>query len=89
MSFSPRKIDFFHPYIVAILILVILAMGYIGSFNYRFKDPLNSITILTVIFAAAVFTVGVFIASKKYTIEKNIEVDYISEKILVIFIIIA
>ena len=89
MSFSLRKIDFFHPYIVAILILVVLVMGYIGSFNYRFEDPLNSATILTVIYAVIVFIAGVVIASKKSTIEKSIEIDFISEKILIIFIIIA
>ena len=86
MSFSLRKIDFFHPYIVAVAILIFLAMGYIGSFNYRFEDPLNTQTILTVIFAAIIFTIGIFIASKKYTIEKSAEINFLSEKIILIFI---
>lgn len=89
MSFSIRKIDFFHPYIVPVLILAVLVMGYIGSFNYRFQDPLNTQTILTVIFACIIFVVGVVIVSKKFTIEKNVEINFLSEKILVIFIIIA
>ena len=89
MSFSPRKIDFFHPYIVPIIILAVLVMGYIGSFNYRFEDPLNTQTILTIIFACIVFVVGVVIAEKKFTIEKNVQIDFLSEKTLVIFIIAA
>ena len=64
-------------------------MGYFGSFNYRFEDPLNTQTILTVIFAATAFSIAVFITSKKFTIEKTKEINFLSEKILVIFIIIA
>ena len=89
MSLSPRKIDFFHPYIVPVLILAVLVMGYIGSFNYRFEDPLNTQTILTIIFACIVFVIGVVMASKIFTIEKNVQIDFLSEKILVIFIIVA
>ena len=89
MSFSLRKIDFFHPYIVSLLILIVLVMGYIGSFNYRFEDPLNTQTILTVIFATLLFTIAVFITSKKFTVEKANEIDFLSEKILIVFIILA
>lgn len=89
MHFSDRKIDFFHPYILPIFILVALVMGYIGSFNYRFENPLNTQTILTIIFAAIVFSIAVFITSKKFTIEKAKEINFLSEKILVIFVIIA
>lgn len=89
MSFSFRKIDFFHPYIVPVIILAVLIMGYIGSFNYRFEDPLNTQTILTIIFAVIVFIIGVIIASKKFTIEKEVKINFLSEKILVIFIILA
>ncbi len=64
-------------------------MGYIGSFNYRFEDPLNTQTILTVIFAAALFTIASFIVSKKFTIEKTAEINFLSEKILVLFIILS
>ena len=87
MYFRNRKIDFFHPFIIAIAILIFLVMGYIGSFNYRFEDPLNTQTILTVIFAATVFTIGIFIASKKFTIEKCSEINFLSEKIILVFII--
>jgi oligosaccharide repeat unit polymerase len=89
MSFSLRKIDFFHPFIVPIIILAVLVMGYIGSFNYRFEDPLNTQTILTIIFACIVFIIGVVIAEKKFTIEKKVQIDFLSEKILLIFIILA
>lgn len=89
MSFSLRKIDFFHPYIVAILILIVLAMGYVGSFNYRFEDPLNTQTILTVIFATFLFVLAVFITSKKFKLENPNEIDIFSERILIIFIILA
>ena len=86
MSFSPRKIDFFHPYIIPIAILIFLVMGYIGSFNYRFEDPLNTQTILTIIFAALLFAIAAFITSKKFTIEKSKEINFLSEKIIVILI---
>ena len=89
MSFSPRKIDFFHPYIVPIAIIIFLVMGYIGSFNYRFEDPLNTQTILTIIFAAILFILAAFITSKKFRIEKAKEIKFLSEKVLVILIIIA
>ena len=46
-----EKIDFFQPLLVVVAILVFLVMGYIGSFNYRFEDPLKLEVILTVIFA--------------------------------------
>lgn len=89
MSFINRKIDFFHPYIVPIAIIIFLIMGYIGSFNYRFEDPLNTQTILTIIFAAILFTIATFIVSKKFTIEKTTEIKFLSEKIIVIFVIFA
>lgn len=89
MSFINRKIDFFHPYIVPIAIIIFLIMGYIGSFNYRFEDPLNTQTILTIIFAAILFTIAAFIVSKKFTIEKTTEIKFLSEKIIVIFVIFA
>ena len=45
-----KKYDFFNPLIVVAGILAFLAMGYVGSFNYRFDDPLDMGVILTVIF---------------------------------------
>ena len=89
MSFSPRKIDFFHPYIVPIAIIIFLIMGYIGSFNYMFKDPLNTQTIITIIFAAILFAIASFIVSKKFTIEKTKEINFLSEKIILILVIFA
>ena len=50
--------DYFQPFIVVVAILAFLVMGYIGSFNYRFEDPLNTQVILTVIFACIVFSAG-------------------------------
>ena len=64
-------------------------MGYIGSFNYRFEDPLNTQTILTIIFAAILFSLSAFITSKKFKIKKAKEIKFFSEKVLVIFIILA
>ena len=46
-----KKIDIFQPLILVVAILAFLLMGYIGSFNYRFEDPLDIEVILTVIFA--------------------------------------
>ena len=40
-----EKIDFFQPLLVVVAIVVFLAMGYIGSFNYRFEDPLTKFSI--------------------------------------------
>lgn len=87
MYFRNRKIDFFNPYIIPVAILIFLVMGYIGSFNYRFEDPLNTQTILTIIFAAIMFSIATFVTSKKFTIEKTKEISYLSEKFLVAFII--
>ena len=63
-------------------------MGYIGSFNYRFKDPLNTQTII-IIFAAILFAIASFIVSKKFTIEKTKEINFLSEKIILILVIFA
>ena len=42
-------------------------MGYAGSFNYRFSDPLNFHTIAYTLIAAAVFSVGVAVVRFKKT----------------------
>ena len=89
MHFGNRKIDFFQPYIVPVAILAFLVMGYIGSFNYRFEDPLNTQTILTIIYAAALFAIASIIVSKKFKIDSVNEINFLSEKILLIFIILA
>jgi hypothetical protein len=59
------EVDFFNPMILVVGILAFLAMGYIGSFNYRFEDPLKLEVILTVAFACIVFIVGYLISTKK------------------------
>lgn len=89
MYFRNRKIDFFNPYIVAVAILIFLMMGYIGSFNYRFENPLDTQTVLTVIFSTILFSIAVLVTSKKFTIEKTKEISFLSEKIILLFIIIA
>ena len=73
------KIDFFNPLIVVVGILAFLAMGYIGSFNYRFEDPLSWQVILTVIFACIVFTIGYAIVKYKVSIPEKREIDFIVE----------
>ena len=83
-----RKYDFFNPLIVVIAILAFLAMGYVGSFNYRFEDPLDAEVILTVIFACIIFTVGYLAVKYKANIETG-ETNYLSEKLLLTLTIIA
>ena len=60
-----EKIDFFNPMIVVAGMLLFLIMGYIGSFNYRFDDPLDIEVILTVILSCIVFTAGVLLVKFK------------------------
>ena len=84
-----EKIDFFQPFIVAVAILAFLIMGYIGSFNYRFEDPLNSEVILTIIFACIVFSAGILIVKFKINVENTKEIDFLSEKLLITLTIIA
>ena len=83
-----RKYDFFNPLIVVIAILAFLAMGYVGSFNYRFEDPLDAEVILTVIFACIIFAVGYLAVKYKANIETG-ETNYLSEKLLLTLAIIA
>ena len=70
-----NKLDFFNPLILVVGILAFLGMGYIGSFNYRFEDPLKLEVILTIIFSCIVFIAGYFIVNKK--------ANFLNEKILV------
>lgn len=83
------KRDFFNPQIVAAAILVFLAMGYIGSFNYRFEDPLSVGVILTVIFSCIIFTAGVLLIKYKINIENTKEIKFLSERLLLGLTIIA
>ncbi|MBQ9161418.1 MAG: oligosaccharide repeat unit polymerase family protein, partial [Methanobrevibacter sp.] len=66
-----------------------LAMGYIGSFNYRFEDPLKPEVILTVIFACIIFTIGYLIIRYKVKAENIKEIGFLSEKLLLTLTIIA
>ena len=83
-----KKYDYFNPLIVVVAILLFLVMGYIGSFNYRFADPLDSEVILTVIFACFIFSAGYLLVKYKISLKIN-EIDILSEKLLLIFTIIA
>lgn len=83
-----NKIDYFNPMIVVVGILAFLAMGYIGSFNYRFEDPLKLEVILTIIFACIIFSVGVLLAKHKINIESK-EITFLSERLLLALTIIA
>lgn len=84
-----EKLDFFQPLIVVVAILAFLLMGYIGSFNYRFEDPLNSKVILTVIFACIVFSAGALFIKFKVSAENTREVSFLSEKLVLTLTIIA
>ena len=84
-----KRIDFFNPLIIVAAILVFLAMGYIGSFNYRFEDPLNLEVILTIFFSCPVFAVGAIAVKYKIEIAERKEIDFLSEKILVALVVIA
>jgi oligosaccharide repeat unit polymerase len=84
-----EKLDIFQPLIVVAAILAFLAMGYIGSFNYRFEDPLNSEVILTIIFACIVFAIPALFVKFKIYADDTEEVGFLSEKLLIILVIIA
>lgn len=76
------KRDFFNPLIVVVAILAFLAMGYIGSFNYRFEDPLSTEVIITVIFSCIIFTAGVLLVKYKVNVENIKDISFLSEKLL-------
>ena len=84
-----EKIDFFQPLLIVVAIIVFLAMGYIGSFNYRFEDPLNLEVILTVVFSCIVFAAGVIAVKYKVNVEKTKKLDFLSEKLLLVLVIIS
>ena len=83
-----KKYDFFNPMIVVVAILAFLAMGYAGSFNYRFENPLDLEVILTIIFACIIFAAGYLTVKYKAKINAK-EISFLNEKTLVIGIIIA
>ncbi|OEC96557.1 MULTISPECIES: oligosaccharide repeat unit polymerase family protein [Methanobrevibacter] len=84
-----RKIDFFNPLIVVVAIVVFLLMGYAGSFDYRFEDPLNMNVFLTIIFACIVFATGFLVMENKIIVDKTKEINFISERLLIILVLIA
>ena len=83
-----EKHDYFNPLIVVVAILAFLAIGYIGSFNYRFDDPLSSEVILTVIFSCIIFAAG-FLAVRHKVDLRTKETNYLSENLLLTLTIIA
>ncbi|WP_458402865.1 oligosaccharide repeat unit polymerase family protein [Methanobrevibacter sp.] len=84
-----KKIDFFQPFIVVIAILAFLTMGYVGSFNYRFEDPLDLEVILTVIFACIIFSAGALFVKFKIKAVETKEFNFLSEKTLAVLVLIA
>ena len=83
-----KRYDFFNPLIVIIAILAFLAMGYVGSFNYRFENPLDLEVILTVIFACVIFAVGYLAVRYKINFEFE-ETSILSERLLLALAVIA
>ena len=84
-----KEIDFFNPYILIVAILAFLAMGYIGSFNYRFDDPLDMEVIALILFSCTIFAIGVIIVKYKVNVENTKEISFLSERLLLILVIIA
>ena len=84
-----EKKDYFQPLIVVVAILAFLLMGYIGSFNYRFEDPLDLEVILTIVFACIVFAAGALIVKFKIRVDETKEINFLSEKLLVMLVMIA
>lgn len=84
-----EKLDFFQPAIIVVAILVFLAMGYIGSFNYRFEDPLNTEVILTVVFSCIIFAAGLLLVKYKIDVGNIEEIAFLSEKLLLVLVITA
>lgn len=83
-----RKYDYFNPLIVVVAILAFLAMGYVGSFNYRFEDPLDIEVMMTIIFACAVFSIGYLLVRHKIDLKTN-EISILSERLLLVLVAIA
>ncbi|WP_407376744.1 oligosaccharide repeat unit polymerase family protein [Methanobrevibacter sp.] len=84
-----KKIDYFQPFILVVAILAFLLIGYVGSFNYRFENPLSLEVILTIIFACIIFTAGALLVKFKINVSQTKDVSFLSEKLLVALVIIA
>ena len=89
MKVKIEKIDFFQPFIIVVAIVAFLAMGYVGSFNYRFENPLNTEVMLTVLFSCLIFTAGIIAVKYKINVENTKELTFLSERLLLILVIIA
>jgi oligosaccharide repeat unit polymerase len=83
-----EKIDLFNPLIVVAGILLFLAMGYVGSFNYRFDDPLDIEVIATILFSCIVFAAAALLVKYKINIENAKEFSFFSERLLLFFVVI-
>lgn len=84
-----KKIDFFSPWIVAAVILLFLIMGYIGSFNYRFDDPLDFSVISLVLYSIIIFLISAVIVKKKVKVREISLKEILSEKIVLGIVIVA
>ena len=84
-----EQVDFFQPLLIVVAIIVFLAMGYVGSFNYRFENPLNMNVILTILFSCIIFSAGAIAVKYKINVEKTKKLNFLSEKLLLILVIIA
>ena len=84
-----EKVDYFQPFIVVVAIIAFLLMGYIGSFNYRFEDPLDLEVILTVVFSCIIFEAGALIVKYKINVGNTKEINFLTEKALTILVITA
>ncbi|MDO5860262.1 oligosaccharide repeat unit polymerase family protein [Methanobrevibacter sp.] len=84
-----EKMDFFQPLLIVVAILIFLVMGFVGSFNYRFENPLSLEVIITIVFSCIIFTTSAVCVKYKVYIEKTKELNFLSEKLLVILVIIA
>lgn len=84
-----KRVDFFSPWIVALVIILFLIMGYIGSFNYRFEDPLNSSVIAIVLYSVAIFLIASLIVKYKIKVEEIPMKQVLTEKIILTVVIVA
>lgn len=84
-----KKIDFFNPLILIVAIITFLTMGYIGSFNYRFDDPLDFEVIALILFSCLIFVIGAIIVKYKINVEDTEEISFFSEKLLITLVVIA
>lgn len=64
-------------------------MGYIGSFNYRFDDPLDFEVIALILFSCLIFVIGAIIVKYKINVEDTEEISFFSEKLLITLVVIA